>query len=260
MQVLLRDSTGWFYAGKDCRTPHTSSAADFRDINIAAQLAADQGLAAPEVVLNYLSPRCQIALPVKEEWFPCDGASSFIEIQRREPSEVAALFLERDAPAMAEQRVILLVEDRDDDILLIRRAFAAARLTVPLQVVRNGQEAIEYLLGTGKYSDRDEYPLPDLILLDLKMPKMGGIEFLRWIKRQEKLKALRIIVLTSSQDISDVNAAYREGANSFLVKPLEFINYPAMMSTLAAFWLGDNQGPILERPSLPRPGASAEGA
>ena len=154
---------------------------------------------------------------------------------------------------MPEQMTILLVEDREDDVLLIGRAFAAAKLTTPLHVVRDGEEAIEYLEGVGKYSNRAEYPLPQLVLLDLKMPKMGGIEVLRWIKRQPQLKALRVIVLTSSEDISDVNEAYEVGANSFLVKPLEFINYPAMLQTLSKFWLHESQAPALERPTKANP-------
>ena len=148
---------------------------------------------------------------------------------------------------MPEKMSILLVEDLEDDILLIRRAFAAAKLTTPLYVVRDGEEAIEYLEGVGKYSNRAEYPLPQLILLDLKMPKMGGIEVLRWIKRQPELKALRVVVLTSSESISDVNEAYEVGANSFLVKPLEFENYPAMLRTLSAFWFHTSRSPTVNR-------------
>src|SRR5437763_1889408 len=95
---------------------------------------------------------------------------------------------------MSELRVILLVEDLEDDILLVRRAFAAAKLQIPLQIVRDGEEAIAYLMGIGKYAQRDEFPLPDLILLDLKMPKMDGMEVLRWIRSHPHLKALRVIV------------------------------------------------------------------
>ena len=150
---------------------------------------------------------------------------------------------------MPDQMVILLVEDREDDILLVRRAFAAASLNPPFHVVRNGEECLDYLNGAGKYSNRREYPLPDLILLDLKMPKMTGIEVLRWIRSHPDLKALRVVVLTSSQDIRDVNQAYESGANSFLVKPLEFENYPAMMQTLTAFWR-TSATPAVERPEI----------
>src|SRR5712672_2243920 len=83
---------------------------------------------------------------------------------------------------MGDEAVILVVEDREDDILIIRKAFKEACLLNPLQVVRNGEEAIEYLGGTGKYWNREEYPLPDLVLLDLKMPRVDGFEVLRWVR------------------------------------------------------------------------------
>jgi CheY-like chemotaxis protein len=148
---------------------------------------------------------------------------------------------------MPERSVILLAEDLEDDILLIRRAFAAARVAIPLHVVRDGEEALAYLSGLGKYSSRDEFPLPDLILLDLKMPKMDGFEVLQWIRQHPQFKALRVIVLTSSEDISDVNRAYDLGANSFLVKPLEFVNFPAMLQTLTKFWIGQSEKPQVTR-------------
>src|SRR4051794_26679926 len=117
-----------------------------------------------------------------------------------------------------EQAVILLAEDREDDILLIRKAFARAYIHNPLQVVRDGEEALAYLQGQGRYGNRDEYPLPELLLLDLKMPRMNGFEVIKWIRQQPGLSALRIVVLTSSDSIRDVNTAYRLGANSFMVK------------------------------------------
>jgi len=141
--------------------------------------------------------------------------------------------------------VILVVEDRKDDIILIQRALAQASVPNPVHVVGNGEEAQAYLLGTGQFSDRSEFPLPDLILLDLKMPKMDGFELLRWIRSQPELKTLRVVVLTSSEDIYDINKAYQLGANSFLVKPHEFINFTAMMRTLGSFWLKHSQSPNL---------------
>jgi CheY-like chemotaxis protein len=150
----------------------------------------------------------------------------------------------------SDRKVILLVEDLEDDILLSRRAFAAAKLDVPLQIVRDGEEAIAYLMGTGKYARRDEFPLPDLILLDLKMPKVNGLDVLRWIRSHPQLKTLRVIVLTSSEDIYDVNRAYELGANSFLVKPAEFICYPSLVRTLEKFWLRSSVGPTVGRPPV----------
>ena len=149
---------------------------------------------------------------------------------------------------LPEQAVILLVEDRDDDVYLVRRALSKADVRNPFFVVQNGEEALAYLDGLGKYSNRDEFPLPDIMLLDLKMPRMDGYEVLRAVRSKPDFKALRIIVLTSSEDLNDVNKAYELGANSFLVKPLEFENYVAMMRTLCSFWLHYSRDPTLARP------------
>jgi len=149
---------------------------------------------------------------------------------------------------LPEQAVILLVEDRNDDVYLVRRALSKADVRNPFFVVQNGEEALAYLDGLGKYSNRDEFPLPDIMLLDLKMPRMDGYEVLRAVRSKPDFKALRIIVLTSSEDLNDVNKAYELGANSFLVKPLEFENYAAMMRTLSSFWLHYSRDPTLARP------------
>src|ERR1051325_10934839 len=124
-----------------------------------------------------------------------------------------------------ERAVILLAEDEEDYVVLIRHAFSQANILNPLFVVWNGEEVIWYLKGEGKYANRDEYPLPDLLLLDLKMPRVNGFEVLEWIRRQPGLSALRVLVLTSSDEIRDVNKAYKLGANSFLVKPMDFQDF-----------------------------------
>src|SRR6266480_4275505 len=108
----------------------------------------------------------------------------------------------------ATEGVILLAEDREDEVMLLRRAFAKAKFLNPLHVVANGEEAIAYLQGEGKYASRDEYPLPSLLLLDLKMPRKDGFQVLDWIRHQPELSALRVVVLTSSDAIRDVNLAY----------------------------------------------------
>jgi CheY-like chemotaxis protein len=149
---------------------------------------------------------------------------------------------------MPDQAVILMAEDREDDILLIRRAFKMAYLNNPLQVVRNGEECIDYLSGVGKFANRDEFPLPDLLLLDLKMPRVDGFEVLSWLKQQSTLSSLRVIVVTSSESIRDVNRAYQLGANSFLVKPSDFENYIEMGKFLSSFWLRMSKAPEISRP------------
>ena len=129
---------------------------------------------------------------------------------------------------------ILLVEDDPNDVLLIRRAFNQARISNPCHVVRDGDSAISSLAGVAPYANRNKYPLPALVLLDLKMPGTNGFEVLRWIRNQPGLRDLRVVVLTSSDDLRDVNEAYRLGADSFLVKPLEFETAGALIAALKA--------------------------
>jgi CheY-like chemotaxis protein len=147
-----------------------------------------------------------------------------------------------------DQAVILLAEDREDDILLVHRAFTKGEITNPLFVVRDGDEAISYLSGIGKYGNRAEYPLPDLLLLDLKMPRVDGFEVLRWVRQQAGFSSLRVVVLTASDQIRDVNTAYRLGANSFMVKPTDFENVVEMAKTLRNYWLQMSKSPQLSRP------------
>ena len=144
---------------------------------------------------------------------------------------------------MSELPWILLAEDREDDILLICKAFADAGIQNPIFPVRNGDEVVAYLKGEGKYCNRIEYPLPDLLLLDLKMPGCDGFEVLQWIRKQPGLNTLRVLVLTSSEQIRDVNQAYRLGANSFLVKPLDFQNLIQLSQTIRDFWLQMSKTP-----------------
>ena len=144
--------------------------------------------------------------------------------------------------------VILLAEDTEDDVLLIRRALLKGGVGNPLQVVRNGAEAISYLKGEAEFSDRDAYPLPELMLLDLKMPIVDGFEVLRWVRRRPLLAALPVLVLTSSDSLRDVNLAYRLGANSFLVKPFEFENGQQLGNAIREYWLGHNVPGKISRP------------
>lgn len=149
---------------------------------------------------------------------------------------------------MPDESVILLAEDREDDILLIRRSFAKAFITNPLQVVKDGDELIAYLEGEGKFANRDEYPLPDLLLLDLKMPRRDGFEVLRWLREHPSLRGLPVVVLTSSDNMRDVNLAYQLGANSFLVKPMDFQNFVEMSRFINGFWMRMNKPPQTARP------------
>ena len=120
--------------------------------------------------------------------------------------------------------LILVVEDNDDDVLMILRAFERSMAGNPLQTVRTGSEAIAYLNGDSTYEDRSKHPLPAMVLLDIKLPQMDGFEVLKWIRSRADLAPLSVVMLTSSDHIRDVNLAYQLGANSFLVKPLDFWN------------------------------------
>ena len=150
---------------------------------------------------------------------------------------------------MSDQAVILLVEDREDDILLVRKSFERGGINNPFQVVRDGEEAVHYLAGEGRYSNRAEYPLPDLVLLDLKMPKVDGFEVLMWIRRQPGFGTIPVVVLTTSDAIRDVNRAYALGANSFLVKPLDFENFVELAKMLRTYWLKESRRPSAQRPA-----------
>jgi two-component system, response regulator len=138
---------------------------------------------------------------------------------------------------MPNEAVILLVDDSDDDGLLVRRAFAQSRILNPLQVVTTGEEAIDCLSGRKSYADREQYPMPELVLLDIKMPGVSGFDVLRWIRLQPNLEGLWVVMLTSSDDRDDVNQAYRMGANSFLIKPLDFERFCEISLALNGHWI-----------------------
>jgi CheY-like chemotaxis protein len=134
-----------------------------------------------------------------------------------------------------DDKTILLAEDNTSHVELIRHAFKDAGLPYPIQVVSDGEQAIAYLKGEGRYSDRHNYPYPALLLLDLKMPRTLGFEVLAWARRQPEHKTLPIVVLTNSSDIKDLNRAYELGANSFLVKPLNIQDLKNLIQALHGF-------------------------
>ena len=147
---------------------------------------------------------------------------------------------------------LLLVEDDANDILLVQRAFRKANLTIPIHVVKDGDAAVDYLAGDVPYEDRREYPLPLLILLDLKLPRRSGLEVLEWVKTKPVIRRIPIVVLTSSRENTDVDHAYEIGANSYLVKPVTSSDLESMIEALDRFWLKINQYPSIEMapPSL----------
>jgi CheY-like chemotaxis protein len=138
-------------------------------------------------------------------------------------------------------RALLLVEDNEDDVFLMKRALKGARVVNPLHVVEDGQEAVDYLAGTGKFADRSQYPLPAVVFLDLKLPYISGHDVLAWIRRQKELDALVVIVLTSSNEASDLSRCYSLGANSYVVKPPTPQQLEELAKAFKWYWLEYNQ-------------------
>jgi CheY-like chemotaxis protein len=135
---------------------------------------------------------------------------------------------------------ILLVEDNQMDIVLTLDAFKEARLENTINVVKNGEEALDYMFGRGKYTDRMMYPLPSLILLDLKMPGIDGFEVLRQIKSTPKLKRIPVVILSSSKEEGDRALSYDTGANSYLLKPVSFDGFVEIVKRIDNYWFSLN--------------------
>ena len=142
---------------------------------------------------------------------------------------------------------VLLVEDDLNDIFLVKRAFKMARIKNPLQIVTDGQEAISYLRGEGKYADREAYPLPKLIVMDIRMPRRSGFEVLEWVKDNRKpLHRIPVVIVSSSDNHSDINHAYELGANAYMVKPVEFHAVEHLFESITHYWGLECAKPELE--------------
>jgi CheY-like chemotaxis protein len=142
-----------------------------------------------------------------------------------------------------EQDTILLVEDNAKDVFLVQRALRKAQITTPLQVVTDGDAAVQYLAGEMPYADRVAHPIPVLILLDLKLPRRSGSDVLRWIRQRPDLKRIPVVVLTSSREYADVNRIYDLGANAYMVKPASFDQLVDIIKTLNLHWIIYNEKP-----------------
>lgn len=138
---------------------------------------------------------------------------------------------------------ILLVEDNQMDVILTLDAFREAKLKNTIHVARNGQEALDYLFGKDKFANREEYPIPSLILLDLKMPGIDGFEVLRQVKGTERLKRIPVIILTSSKEEGDRALSYDIGANSYLLKPVSFDGFTDVVRKIDDYWFTLNIKP-----------------
>jgi CheY-like chemotaxis protein len=142
---------------------------------------------------------------------------------------------------------VLLVEDDLNDIFIVKRAFKIANLPTPLQVVTDGQEAISYLRGEGKYTDRQAFPLPRLIVMDIRMPRRTGFEVLEWVKTSDgPLRRIPIVIVSSSKSPADINRAYELGANAYMVKPMNFRDVEHLFETITHYWGLECAKPELE--------------
>jgi CheY-like chemotaxis protein len=142
-------------------------------------------------------------------------------------------------------RTILLIEDEPTDDQLILRGFEKAKVLNPIVHLTNGDDALRYLAGRGEFTDRLKYPIPALILLDLKLPGLTGIQLLQWLHVQGELKRIPLVVLTADDRQDTVNAAYDLGANSYLVKPGNAADIVRMVKVIQSYWLALNEPPQL---------------
>lgn len=140
-------------------------------------------------------------------------------------------------------KMILLVEDNADDEALTIRALNKSKVANKIDVVRDGAEALEYLFCTGAFADRDPFDLPQVILLDLKLPKVDGLEVLRRIRADPRTRMLPVVILTSSKEDQDRVSAYTSGANSYVRKPVDFNQFVDAIGHLGLYWLVLNEAP-----------------
>jgi CheY-like chemotaxis protein len=146
-----------------------------------------------------------------------------------------------------EPFTVLLVEDDLNDIFIVKRAFKMADIHTPLQVVTDGQEAVSYLRGDGKYADRNTFPVPRLIVMDIRMPRKSGFEVLEWVKtNRQPLRRIPIVIVSSSENPDDINHAYELGANAYMVKPMNFRAVEHLFETITHYWGLECAKPELE--------------
>jgi len=141
------------------------------------------------------------------------------------------------------KKIILLVEDNPDDELLAIRALKKNNISNEVVVARDGVEALDYLFGTGAHADRDMSEMPQIILLDLKLPKIDGLEVLRRLRNDQRTKLLPVVVLTSSREEQDLTESYSLGANSYIRKPVNFAQFTEAIRQLGLYWLVLNESP-----------------
>jgi CheY-like chemotaxis protein len=164
------------------------------------------------------------------------------------PLNLALNFVAADPPSAQTMpnRLILLVDDNHDDRFLLKRAFTKAGIVNPLREATSGNEAIEYLRGEGKFSDRAAHPMPGIILLDLNMPAVDGFQVLQWIRAKLPVQGMLVIVLSRADEMRLINRAYALGANSFLTKPGSEDELQELIKTFKDYWLLRNKPPDIK--------------
>jgi two-component system, response regulator len=150
---------------------------------------------------------------------------------------------ERIAMSAVFKKVILLVEDNPDDVELTLRAFRLHNVRNEVVVARDGSEALDYLVGRGEFADRDTSLQPQLVLLDLKLPKMSGLEVLKEIRTNPQTRLLPVVILTTSREEKDLVDGYTLGANSYICKPVDFEQFVEAVRQLGLYWLALNETP-----------------
>ena len=169
------------------------------------------------------------------------------------PTQIAFAFrpATRKLPCAAlsmdtKEFTVLLIEDDLNDIFLVKRAFKMARLETPLQIVTDGEEAIGYLKGEGRYADREAHPLPHLIVMDLKMPRRSGFEVLQWIRHDGLLRRIPVVIVSASNHPEEINRAYELGANAYMIKPVDFRSVEHLFECITRYWGRECAKPELE--------------
>jgi two-component system, response regulator len=151
-----------------------------------------------------------------------------------------------------EEKIILLVEDNPDDVVLTRMALEKSRIINKLVVAEDGEEALDYLFSHGKYAGRDSGQLPEVVLLDLKLPRVDGLEVLKQVRANPATSLLPVVILTSSSEDQDMIKSYKLGCNSFIVKPVDFSQFLDAVQQLEMYWLVLNRKPNISTQGKPR--------
>ena len=149
-----------------------------------------------------------------------------------------------NAEALSEPLNLLLIEDNDAHAEMVRRSFDQHRIPNNIYHVDDGQKALDYVFREGEYGDEAQYPRPHCILLDLRLPKVDGLEVLRRIKSENSIKKIPVVILTTSSADRDIAMSYEYHANSYVVKPMDFARFEALMDDLGFYWLAWNQNPF----------------